>query len=199
MRHVIGFVLGLVLVPAVVVVPGWALPRLTYIAGFGGDFISRTGLITVGPLVVLAVLLGVCVAVRRVSALASLLPALALTGGTGVYVVAPELALGLLPGTEWGQGVSQLLMLGAYLPLGLLLLVPMFMPSRWRGTTEEEDDFTDLTDDGEDELPELPRRRPRHAAPDSDLDDLGELGELGEEEPDLGYRGSRRAQPSHRR
>lgn len=192
MRHVFGFVLGLVMVPAVVVVPGWALPRLVYIAGFGGDFMSVIGLLTVIPLVVLAVLVGVCVAVRRVSALASVIPAITLCGLTGSYILAPGLAVGFLPGTEWGQGVTQLLMLGAYLPLGVMLMLPLFMPSRWRRPVEEEEGFDDLAEDYEDDAPMSRSSRrgggPRHAASRAPVED-----------DDPAYRGSREGYASHRR
>ncbi|QVQ52576.1 hypothetical protein J4H86_01680 [Spiractinospora alimapuensis] len=195
MRHVFGFVLGLVMVPAVVVVPGWALPRLVYIAGFGGDFISVTGLLTVIPLVVLAVLVGVCLAVRRVSALACVIPAIALCGLTGSYVLAPELAVGALPTTEWGEGVTQLLMLGAYLPLGVMLMLPLFMPSRWRHPVDEEEGFDDLAEElAEDHDEDIPTPRssrrggPRHAA-----------RRAPEEDDDLAYGEPRAGYASHRR
>lgn len=190
MRHVFGFVLGLVMVPAVVVVPGWALPRLDYIAGFGGDFVSATGLITVVPLMVLALLVGVCVAVRRVSALATTLPGMALVGWTGVYVALPTLAVGVLPGTEWGQGVAQLLALGVYLPFGLMLLLPMFMPSRWRRAVEDEEGFADLADEYDEEPADhAPLRGRRHAAP-RDFD---------EENYERSYRDSRVGHSARRR
>lgn len=193
MRHLFGFVLGLVLTPAVVVVPGWALPRLTEITGFGGDFVSFLGLSTVAVLGALALLLGICLALRRVSALAVGIPSLVLLGWTALYVLQPGIATAVLPGAAWGEGAGRLLSLGLYLPVAVPLFFPLVMPSRWRRADAEEADLDAFEDMGmgeeEDPRPPPPSARgSRHAAPPRSAQPRS----YGEPAPRSGY-------PSHRR
>ncbi|MDS1269128.1 hypothetical protein RIF23_02325 [Lipingzhangella sp. LS1_29] len=153
MRHLLGCVLGLVLIPVVLVVPGWGAPRLLEIAGFNGTLLSFTGVSTVGALTVLTLVVGLCLVSTRLSPLAPGLPALALAGVTVAHIAAPQLLTGLLPYPDGMQAlvrsVDQLVTLGLYLPVAAALFLPVLLPSRWRG--RDPDDVEDYLDDFYDE------------------------------------------------
>lgn len=167
MRHVLGFVLGSLLAPAVVAVTGWSLPLL--IEGHRGIHVlaSTTGLMTVGVLAACALLVGVCLVAPRLSPLAPGLAGLALAAWSGLYVLAPQLATGALPNHPVLQGATELLALGLYLPLALVLCLPLLLPSRWRRADrrrEEEDYLNDYYDE-EDEGPHAAEAAPHDVDP----------------------------------
>ncbi|MDA8370006.1 MAG: hypothetical protein M0026_09045 [Nocardiopsaceae bacterium] len=156
MRHVAGFFVGLILAPVVLLGTGWALPRLIETNGSGGTFVSTTGLIPVAALGAVALLAGLALVPPRLTPLLPGVAGLGLIAVTAVEVVRPDLVERLpdLPGLE---GALTLTGLGVYLPAAVVLLLPLFVPSRWRsrdegGPVTEEDYFNGLYDeDYEDE------------------------------------------------
>ncbi|PSK98924.1 hypothetical protein CLV63_104148 [Murinocardiopsis flavida] len=173
MRHVVGFIVGMMLAPIVLIGLGWAYPRLAAIAARdGATFVSATGLSAVGVLSVLAVLLGLSAAAPRLTPLLPGIAGLSLVGVTAAHVMRPEL-IGRLPAVPGMDGAQTLLALGVFLPLSVALIVPMFLPARWRryqaahSTDEVEEYFDGLYDSEEEEYEEQPRRRhgrrPSHA------------------------------------
>ncbi|MFC7326978.1 hypothetical protein [Marinactinospora rubrisoli] len=168
MRHVVGFVIGLVvLTPLCLLGIGWAFRRVSANAEVGGGLLSTGGLTGLAALGVLALLLSVVVAAPRLSPLVPAVAGMALIGLTTTHLLRPELAdrVPLVPGVE---GALSLLSLGLFLPLALALVVPMFVPSRWqsyrpRGAHAADDadgDYLNALQDEEDDRPPLPRRRP---------------------------------------
>ncbi|MFC7327472.1 hypothetical protein [Marinactinospora rubrisoli] len=124
-RHVIGAVVGLVLVPVTVVALGWsqwnlqlAMARFDYAGGF---------LIGMAGLLVLGIVLGLAVG-SRMSPLASLIPgiALAVLGGFGSQPAGYDFFNQVIPFDFWWNGVT------IYPLLGVLLLAASLPVSRWR-------------------------------------------------------------------
>ncbi|GAA3741247.1 hypothetical protein HDA32_002516 [Spinactinospora alkalitolerans] len=170
MRHVIGFIIGLVLAPVILLASGWALPRFVTINGFGGTFVSFTGITALGALALLALVLACTLTAPRLTPLVPGIAGLTLVGVTAAHLLRPGLA-DRVPGLPGLEGALTLLPLGLYLPLALALIIPLFVPSRWQSyrprgahaAGEDEEYFEDLYDDDGDEAAP-PRRRDAGAA-----------------------------------
>ncbi|GAA1996820.1 hypothetical protein GCM10009799_24730 [Nocardiopsis rhodophaea] len=167
MRHLVGLLTGLVLAPVVVLGAGWALPRLTELKAQEATFLSAGGAATLAVVSALALLVAVAMAAPRLTPLVPGIAGLTLVGLTAGVVLRPELA-DRLPGSPGLSGALDLLPLGVFVPLGLALVVPMFLASRWRGAEQahdvtEEEYFDGLYDEDyeDDERSPLPAAAPR--------------------------------------
>ncbi|HEX9554273.1 MAG TPA: hypothetical protein VF983_13800 [Streptosporangiaceae bacterium] len=145
MRHLIGTVLGVVMAGALFFAGAWGYLRLLRVAApafrlsqlpaGGGSLISDhsvlAGLIAVAGTGLLA---GILVAAPRISPLAAGLPGLALLGLTGLYVVSVRHADSLIPlkSHSFGAGFEAMLFDGVLGAAGMVMIIPMFVPSRWR-------------------------------------------------------------------
>jgi hypothetical protein len=136
MRHLIGFILAIILGAALFLGAGWGFAHLTAIAAHGLSLTSRTGLMALAVLGGTGLLVGIAVAVRAISALAPGLPGLALLGWSGLLVVRAHQTLAWVPlqSHSAGAGFRDLLASGLLALLGAAMVVPLFLPSRWRGT-----------------------------------------------------------------
>ena len=150
MRHLTGFLLALALSAALFFGAGWGVTRFKVLqAGHGtSGQVAWTSPHTVLPLAALlgtGLLLGLLVALRRVSALAAGLPGLALLGWSAMLLLRGRQALSYLPmaGSREAAGFTALLTSGALALAGTAMIVPLFMPSRWHGTAAEAEDFDD--------------------------------------------------------
>jgi hypothetical protein len=146
MRHLTGFILAIALTAALYLAAGWGIAHLYATVTPGHGLISSTGLLALSALVGTGLLLGVLLAVRAISPLASGLPGLGLLAWTALLAVSPHRALGWvpLPGHAFGFGFRLLLASGALAALGAAMIVPLFMPSRWRsGHAGEDEDEAD--------------------------------------------------------
>ncbi|GLU48441.1 hypothetical protein [Nocardiopsis ansamitocini] len=131
MRHVVGFIVGIVLVPVILLGTGWALPRITAVAESGGTFVGVTGLSAIGALSLLALFVAVVLAAPRLTPLLPGSAGLALAGLTALDLVRPDL-VARIPHYPGVAGATTLLELGLYLPLALALILPLFLSSRWQ-------------------------------------------------------------------
>ncbi|MFC3997527.1 hypothetical protein ACFOVU_16460 [Nocardiopsis sediminis] len=164
MRHFIGFLVGLMLAPVVMLATGWVLPRLVRAAEDAGGIPTTGELVTLGVLGGVALLLGLALVPPRLTPLVPGIAGLSLIGITTVAMLRPEL-LGLIPSVPGREGALTLLSLGLYLPLSLVLVVPLFVGARWSGTgrrdpVTEEEYFDGLYDEDYEDS----GRAPRHAA-----------------------------------
>ncbi|RCV47494.1 hypothetical protein [Marinitenerispora sediminis] len=158
MRHVVGFVVGLVvLTPLCLLGVGWAFRLVSAVAQGGGTLLAGSGLVGIAALCALALLLAVLLAAPRLTPLVPAVAGMALVGLTAAHLLRPELAerVPALPGVE---GALSLLSLGLFLPVALALVVPMFLPSRWQSyrprgahAAGEEGDYLDAFYDDEPE------------------------------------------------
>ena len=101
----------------------------------GGSLLSNGSvLLALAALAATAVLAGVLVAVPRISPLAAGLPGLLLIGWTVLYLVSVRWATAFIPlrSHAFGAGWEALLFNGILGAVGLAMVVPMFIPSRWR-------------------------------------------------------------------
>jgi hypothetical protein len=144
MRHLIGLALAIGLAAAVFFAAAWGYLRLlkvpvvnggaSTLPGGGGSLIHDTNVLW--PVVAIAgtlLLAGILVAVARISPLAAGLPGLVFIAWTVVFLLNVQRAVRYIPlrSDAFGDGFEAMLFNGVLGALGLLLVVPMFIPSRW--------------------------------------------------------------------
>ena len=145
MRHVLGFVLGVILAPALAYGAGWGFTR----AGAAFDAAGRT--ITdrnelYGAFALMAgvgLVIGIVMVARWASPLATLIPALGMIVWTVYFVIAQKQALYLQgkvpPAGDLDASLQALLASGVFALIGFALLMPAWAPSRWRKRENTED------------------------------------------------------------
>jgi hypothetical protein len=146
MRHVIGFLLGIVVTAALLFGTGWAAQ---------GAVLGATTLVApvnegkiMAAMAAVGLVFGL-VMVARLSPLTVFVPSITLLAWTVVYVLDVPRALNLAPVASnlhedlvrAGQGMQTLLAAGVYLLLGIALFIPVLMPSRWAGPDRDDTDF----------------------------------------------------------
>ena len=141
MRHLIGVALAIVLAAAVFFAGSWGYLKLlsvsakgTLPAGSGSLIHDHAVLEGFGVLLALGLLAGILMVLPVVSPLAAGLPGLALLGLTGLYLFSARRAVQYIPlkSHTYGAGFEALLFDGLLALAGLALIIPLFVPSRWR-------------------------------------------------------------------
>jgi len=117
--------------------PAAALP-----AGGGSLLSSHAVLYAAAAVAATGLLAGILVAVPRVSPLAAGLPGLLLIGWTALYLYRVQPATDLIPlkSYAFGAGWEALLFNGILAAVGLAMIVPLFIPSRWWSRPDYETD-----------------------------------------------------------
>ena len=146
MRHRIGIVLAIVMA-GVCSSPGpWGYLRLlpaarpgrpaVRVAAGGGSpaFLPHGALAALAAVAVTGLLAGILIAAPRISPLAAGLPGLLLIGWTALYLASVRHAVELIPLKSYpsGAGYEAMLVNGILGAAGLAMIIPMFVPSRWR-------------------------------------------------------------------
>jgi hypothetical protein len=101
----------------------------------GGSLLSdRSMLLGLAALIATAVLAGLLVVGRRISPLAAGLPGVLLLGWTALYLVSVRRAVEFIPlrSQAFGAGWEALLFNGILGAVGAVMVIPLFIPSRWR-------------------------------------------------------------------
>jgi len=142
MRHLIGIVLAVVMAAAVFFAASWGYLKLltgpgrfgTLPAGGGSLLHDRTVVEGFGALLAVGLVAGILIAVPRVSPLASGLPGLVLLAWTGLYLYSARHAVRYIPlkTRVYGSGFEDMLFDGVLALAGLVMIIPLFVPSRWR-------------------------------------------------------------------
>jgi hypothetical protein len=140
MRHLIGFILAIALGAALFFAAGWGFIHMTSLTAHGINLTGRTGLMALAALAGTGLFLGILLAVRAISPLATGLPGLVLLAWSALLAVSAHRALGWVPLQDhsFGAGFRALLAGGTLTLLGAAMIVPLFLPSRWRGTGGED-------------------------------------------------------------
>ena len=142
MRHLIGVVLAIVMAAAVFFAASWGYLKLligpakgAVLPAAGGSLIHNHAVLEgFGVLLGVGLLAGLLVALPVISPLASGLPGLALLGWTGLYLFSVRRAVQYIPlkSQSYGTGFEAMLFDGVLALVGLALIIPLFVPSRWR-------------------------------------------------------------------
>jgi hypothetical protein len=142
MRHLIGVVLGVLTGGAVYVGAGWGVDKITTLHAGGSSLSSTHGLIAVAAVAAVGLLAGILLAVPAISPLAGGLPGIVLLGWSALMVTSTGRATRLIPlhTHTFAVGFHGMLTTGVLAVLGAAMIVPLFVPSRWRRRYEEEDD-----------------------------------------------------------
>jgi hypothetical protein len=145
MRHLVGLVLALAAAAAVFFGGGWAVARILAAEAHGTSLVSISGGLTLAALLGTGLLLGIVIGVPAVSPLGAGLPGLILLAWSGLELFKTHWALRLIPLTrlEAASGFKTMLSVGVLAVIGMMLVVPMFVPSRWRWS-ELADEFASM-------------------------------------------------------
>ena len=146
MRHFVGFLLALVVAALLFVAAGWGVGRLTTASTHHLSLTSTHNLAAFGALVGAGLVVGILLAVPAVSPLATGLPGLALLAWTVLLIASSRRATRLIPlhTHSYAAGFSTMLTTGVLALAGAVMIVPLFVPSRWRSRFYE-DDFSSVT------------------------------------------------------
>ena len=145
MRHLVGFILAIAVGAALFFGAGWGFTHLTGLSAQGTGLTSPTGLTALSALAVTGLFLGIVIAVRAISPLAPGLPGLVLLAWSALLAVRAQQALRWIPlqGHAFGAGYRALLVSGVLALLGAALIVPLFIPARWRSARSEDSEDED--------------------------------------------------------
>jgi hypothetical protein len=148
MRHLTGVVLAIVMTAAMFFAATWGYVRLaaqsSRLAAGASLLSDHRALLALGAMAGTGLLAGILVAAPRISPLASGLPGLLLLGLTAFYLVSVRRVDELIPlrSHVFGAGFETMLARGILGAVGVAMIVPLFVPSRWRGR-----DGADLADE----------------------------------------------------
>jgi hypothetical protein len=141
MRHLIGVALAIVMAAAVFFGGSWGYLKLlgasakaTLPAGSGSLIHDHAVLEGFGVLLAVGLLAGILMVLPMISPLAAGLPGLALLAWTGLYLFSVPRAIQYVPlkSQTYGTGFQVLLFNGVLALAGLAMIIPLFVPSRWR-------------------------------------------------------------------
>lgn len=145
MRHVTGVILAVVLAGMIFFAGSWGYLRILRLpaakgslaglpAGGGSLLHSHAVLFAFGALLATGLLAGLLIAAPRISPLGSGLPGLALLAWTGLYLDNVHRAVSLIPLRDkaFGTGFEAMGINGVLALAGIAMIVPLFIPSRWR-------------------------------------------------------------------
>jgi hypothetical protein len=142
MRHLVGVLLAIVLAAAVFFAASWGYLKLLIgpaglgtLPGGGGSLLhDRAVLEGFGVLLGVGLITGLLIAAPRISPLAAGLPGLALLAWTGLYLFSVRRAVHYIPlkTRPYGTGFEAMLFDGVLALAGLVMIIPLFIPSRWR-------------------------------------------------------------------
>ena len=145
MRHLMGVVLAIVMAAVVFFAASWGYLKLligpagpgsgALPAGGGSLLHNHAVLEGFGALLGAGLVAGLLIAAPRISPLAAGLPGLALLGWTGLYLFSVRHAVQYIPlkSKTYGAGFEAMLFDGVLALVGLAMVIPLFIPSRWRG------------------------------------------------------------------
>jgi hypothetical protein len=143
MRHLTGLGLGLVVSAALYAAAGWGAGRIEALRAHDAGLATAPGLTALAVLAAAGLLAGALIAVPAVSPLAAGLPGLALLAWSAFLALRPGPAgrlITLLAGPTAEAGFRMLLAGGSLALLGAVMIIPLFVPSRWRGGRARYDD-----------------------------------------------------------
>jgi hypothetical protein len=145
MRHLMGVVLAILMAAVVFFAASWGYLKLLIgpagpgsgaLPGAGGSLLHNHAVLEgFGAILGAGLVAGLLIAVPRISPLAAGLPGLALLGWTGLYLFSVRHAVQYIPlkSKTYGAGFEAMLFDGVLALAGLAMVIPLFVPSRWRG------------------------------------------------------------------
>ena len=157
MRHLVGVMLAIIMAAALFFAASWGYLKLLIgptgigrLPAGGGSLLHNHAVLEgFGVMLGVGLLAGLLIAVPRISPLAAGLPGLALLAWTGLYLFSVRHAVQYIPlkSRAYGTGFEALLFDGVLALVGMAMVIPLFIPSRWRGRREvsEPEPYTGTT------------------------------------------------------
>jgi hypothetical protein len=144
MRHLFGVVLAIVTGAVLFLAAGWGVAEITSLHDRGRILASTPGLAALAAVLGVGLLLGVLLAAPGVSPVSTGLPGLLLLAWSALLVIGTRRATRLIPlqGHSFAAGFGSMLTSGVLVLVGAVMIVPLFVPSRWRRRYAE-DDYAD--------------------------------------------------------
>lgn len=141
MRHLFGIVLAVIMAALLFVGAGWGVARISAAYSHHLTLTSTHVLAAFGAVLLTGLFLGILLTVPAVSPLAAGLPGLALLAWSGLLVASSRRATQLIPlhTHSFAAGFSSLLTTGVLALAGMVMIIPLFVPSRWRSRYPEDD------------------------------------------------------------
>jgi hypothetical protein len=164
-RHLFGIALAIVTTAVMFFAGSWGYVQLlklpvstsapaSALPAQGGSLLSNVSVLeALAAVGVTGLLIGLVIVLPRISPLASGLPGLVALAWTGLYLSDVSRALKLIPMKDhaFGAGLEALLFNGTLAGIGLAMIIPMLLPSRWRSADDGTRDTSLLGDDDVDE------------------------------------------------
>jgi hypothetical protein len=138
MRHVTGVILAIAMAVALFFAASWGYLKLLAgraLPAAGGTVIHNHAIVEgFAALLAVGLLAGILVAAPAISPLAAGLPGLVLLAWTGLYLASTQRAVHYIPLRSHAYGAGFLILLadGVLAMAGLVMVIPLFVPSRWR-------------------------------------------------------------------
>jgi hypothetical protein len=138
-----GVVLAMVTGAVLFLVAGWGFAEITSLHDRGMILASTPGLAALAAVLGVGLLLGILLA-PGISPVSTGLPGLLLLAWSALLVISTRRATRLIPlqGHSFAAGFGSMLTSGVLVLVGAVMIVPLFVPSRWRRRYAE-DDYAD--------------------------------------------------------
>jgi hypothetical protein len=151
MRHLVGVILAIVLAATLLFAGAWGVGRILVLrgavtaAGISNALTTPRALFAVGAVVATGLMIGIFLAVPAISPLATGLPGIVAIAWTTLVVMRNQYAVRYLPlpGTHFASGFTYLLFNGVLGLIGVAMVVPLAIPSRWRRRMIEAEELDD--------------------------------------------------------
>jgi hypothetical protein len=134
MRHLLGVLLAVAMGAALFFGGGWGIARIMAMHARGVTISGAPGLIALGAVLGTGLLLGILMAAPGISPLGAGLPGLGLLAWSALLVLSGRRAIQLIPlqGHSFATGFGSMLATGTLALAGIMMVIPLFVPSRWR-------------------------------------------------------------------
>ena len=134
MRHLVGVMLAVVMAAVLFFVTTWGYLKLGGARTGASLWHDRAAVEGFAALAATGLVAGILIAAPRISPLAAGLPGLVLLAWTGLYLSSAPRAIRYIPlkTHPYGTGFEDLLFDGVLALAGLAMIIPLFVPSRWR-------------------------------------------------------------------
>ena len=144
LRHLIGVGLAVCLAAAIFLGGGWAVAKMLRLAAENMSLTSIGGLSALGILLLVGLFLGILL-LAPVSPLSTALPGLVMLAWTALLGLNAALATRIIPlrHGQIGAAFHSMLVSGVLVVLGAVMIVPLFIPSRWRSAGRRDEDYGD--------------------------------------------------------
>lgn len=151
MRHLVGVILAVALAATILFAGAWGVGRILVLrgavtaAGTANVLTTSRGLFAVGAVAATGLVIGIFLAVPAISPLATGLPGIVAIAWTTLVVMRNQYAVRYLPlpGSHFASGFTYLLFNGILGLLGVAMVVPLAIPSRWRRRSFEAEELDD--------------------------------------------------------